>query len=67
MASHGKIFELVPYALRTLWSAYERPCLVPTFFEVRRTVNLRSMPRHPLQALLLAGLIWWRLRSGRRG
>ncbi|CAN5154065.1 hypothetical protein BH24ACT19_BH24ACT19_19760 [soil metagenome] len=75
MAPHGKIFGLVPYDLRTpslarlrrtLWNARERRFLVPIFFGVGWTVNLRSAHRHPLQALLLAGLIW-RLRSGRRG
>ncbi len=75
MAPHGKIFGLVPYDLRVpslrrarraFWSSKERRFLVPTFFGVGWTVNLRNAHRHPLQALLLAGLIWW-LRSGRRG
>ena len=74
-ASHGKIFRLVPYDVRppslarlrrTLWSARERSFLVPTFFGAGWTVNLRSAYRHPVQAFLLAGLVWW-LRSGRRG
>ncbi len=71
-ASHGKIFGLMPYGLRvpslrrarrTFWSLKERRFLVPTFFGVGWTVNLRNTPRHPLHALLLAGLTW-RLRSG---
>ncbi len=73
-ASHGKIFGLVPYDLRTpslrrargtFWNARERRFLVPTFFGVGWTVNLRNMHHHPLQVFLLAGLVWWRLRSGR--
>ncbi len=76
MASHGKIFGLVPYDLRMpslarlrrmLWNARERRFLVPAFFGVGWTANLRNAHRHPLQALLLVGLIWWRLRSGWRG
>lgn len=37
--------------------------LVPHDF---RMANLRSAPRHPLRALLLAAFIPWRLRAGRR-
>ncbi len=72
--SHGKILGLVPYDFRsptlarareTFWNAEDERFLVPTFFGVGWTVNLRSAPRHPLQALLLAALVIWRLR-GRR-
>jgi len=73
--SHGKIFGLVPYDFRTpniararetFWNAGDERFLVPTFFGVGWTVNLRSAPRHPLQALLLAAFVLWRLRA-RRG
>jgi hypothetical protein len=73
--SHGKIFGLVPYdfrppslerARRTLWNAEDSGVLVPTFFGVSWTTNLKSAPRHPLQALLLAAFVLWRLRAGRR-
>jgi len=73
--SHGKILGLVPYDFRvpsfrrireTLWDAKDPRFLVPTFFGVGWTVNLRSAPRHPLQALLLVALVIRRLRAGRR-
>jgi hypothetical protein len=73
--SHGKIFGLVPYDFRppslerarwTFWNAEDSRFLVPTFFGVGWTANLNSAPRHPLQALLLAAFILWRLRAGRR-
>ena len=72
VGSHGKLFGFVPYDLRPpslarirerLWSARDERFLVPTVFGVGWTVNLRSAPRHPLQALLLAALIFWRLRA----
>ena len=66
-ASHGTIFGLVPYDLQTLWNALERRFLVPTFLGVGWAVNLWNTHRHLLQTLLLAGLVWWRLRFGRRG
>ena len=75
MRSHGKIFGLVPYdfrppslerARRTFWNAEDSGFLVPTFFGVGWTANLKSAPRHPLRALLLAALVVWRLRDGRR-
>ena len=75
MRSHGKIFGLVPYnfrppslerARRTFWNAEDSGFLVPTFFGVGWTANLKSAPRHPLQTLLLAAFILWRLRAGRR-
>jgi hypothetical protein len=75
--SHGKIFGLVPYdfrppslerAHRTFCNAEDSCFLVPTFFGVGWTANLRSAPRHPLQALLVAAFVPWRLRAGlRRG
>ena len=73
--SHGKIFGLVPSDFRppslerarwTFWNAEDSRFLVPTFFGVGWTANLKSAPRHPLQALLLAAFILWRLRAGRR-
>ena len=73
--SHSKIFGLVPYDFRppslerahwTFWNAEDSRFLVPTFFGVGWTANLKSAPRHPLQALLLAAFILWRLRAGRR-
>ncbi len=72
--SHGKIFGLVPYDLRvptlararaTFWNARDERFLVPTFLGVGWTVNLRSAPRHPWQALLLAAFVAWRLRARR--
>ncbi len=75
MRSHGKIFGLVPYdfrppslerARRTFWNAQDSGFLVPTFFGVSWTTNLKSAPRHPLQALLLAAFMLWRLWAGRR-
>ena len=74
MRSHGKIFGLVPHDFRppslarlrrTLWNRGDERFLVPIFFGVGWSVNLRSAPRHPLQALLLAALILWRLRARR--
>ncbi len=75
MRSHGKIFGLVPYDLRAptlarlrerLWNAGDARFLVPTVFGVGWTVNFRSAPRHPAQALLLAAFVLWRL-AGKRG
>lgn len=73
--SHGKIFGLVPYDLRlptlartrqTLWNREDERFLVPTLFGAGWSVNLRSVPRHPWQALLLAVFILWRVRARRR-
>jgi hypothetical protein len=70
--SHGKIFGLVPYDFRppsparareTFWNGGDHRLLVPTFFGVGWTVNLRNAPRHPLQALLLVAFVIWRLRA----
>jgi hypothetical protein len=72
VGSHGKFFGLVPYDLwppsfirvrERLWNARDERFMVPTVFGVGWSVNLRSVPRHPLQALLLAALIFWRLRA----
>ena len=72
--SHGKLFGLLPYDFRpptltrlrrTLWNREDARFLVPIFFGISWSVNLRSAPRHPLQALLLAALILWRLRTRR--
>lgn len=74
MSSHGKIFGLLPYDFRpptlarlrrTLWNKGDERVLVPIFFGAGWSVNLRSVPYHPLQALLLAALIIWRLRARR--
>ncbi len=70
--SHGKIFGLLPYDFgpptlaclrRTLWNRGDERFLVPISFGVGWSMNLRNAPRHPLQALLLAALILWRLRA----
>ena len=70
--SHGKIFGLVPYDFRTptlararetFWNVGDHRFLIPIFFSVGWTVNLRSGPRHPWQALLLAAFVVWRLRA----
>jgi hypothetical protein len=72
--SHGEIFGLLPYDFRppilaclrrTLWNRGDERFLVPIFFGVDWSVNLRSAPRHPLQALLLAALILLPLRARR--
>ena len=72
--SHGKVLGLVPYDFRTpsleraretFWNAKDERFLVPIFFGVGWTVNLRSAPRHPFQALLFAALVAWRLRVRR--
>jgi hypothetical protein len=73
--SHGKILGLVPYdfrfpspgrARRTFWNSRDERFLVPTFFGVGWTTNLRSAPRHPLQAVLVAAFVLWRIRARRR-
>ena len=74
MRSHGKILDVVPYDVRLpsfarlrerLWNPRDERFLVPTFFGVGWTANLRSAPRHPLQALVVAALVLWRIRKGR--
>ena len=73
--SRGKILGLVPYdsrspslerAQRTFQNAEYSHFVVPTFSGVGWMANLRSAPRHPWQALLLAAFVLWRLRVGRR-
>ena len=73
--SRGKILGLVPYDFRspslerakwTFENAEYSHFLVPTFFRVGWTANLRRATRHPWQALLLAAFVLWRLRVGRR-
>jgi hypothetical protein len=73
--SRGKILGLVPYdfrslslerAQRTFRNAEYSHFLVPTFYGVGWTANLRRAPRHPWQAFLLAAFVLWRLRVGRR-
>ena len=76
MGSHRKILGFVPYDFRpptfararqTFWNAGDERFLVPTFFGgVGWSANLRSAPRHPLQALLLAALIYWRVWARRK-
>jgi len=65
---------LVPYDVRPLslarlreglWNPRDERFLVPTFFGVGWTVNLRRTPRHPLQASMLAAFVLWRIRRGR--
>ena len=74
MRSRGKSFGLVPYDFRspslararqTFWNARDQRFLVPVFFGIGWTVNLKSVSRHPLRALLLTALIVWRLRVTR--
>ena len=74
MRPHGKILGLIPYDVRypsltrlreRLWNPRDGRFLVPTFFGVGWTVNLRSTPRHPLQASMLAAFVLWRIRRGR--
>ncbi len=69
---HGKLLGLIPYDFRlptlervrrTLWNAREESFIVPTVFGVGWTVNLRSAPRHPLQAGLLVAFVLWRSRA----
>jgi len=73
--SHGEILGLVPYdfrfpnparARRTFWNPGDERFLVPTFFGIGWTANLRSVPRHPLQAVLVAAFVLWRIRAARR-
>ena len=72
MRSHGQILGLVPYDFRApslarlrekLWNSQDERFVVPTFFGVGWTVNLRSASRHPLQALALAAFVLWRIRK----
>ena len=74
MRPHGKILGLIPYDVRypsltrlreRLWNPRDGRFLVPTFFGVGWTVNLRSAPRHPLQASMLAAFVLWRICRGR--
>jgi Family of unknown function (DUF5808) len=73
--SHGKILGLVPYdfrfpsperARRRFWNPGDERFLVPTFFGIGWTVNLRSAHRHPLQAVLVAPFVLWCVRAARR-
>ena len=70
VGSHGKILGLLPYDFRpstlppfrrTLPNRGDERFLIPIFFGVGWSVNLRCAARHPLQVLLLAALILWRL------
>ena len=74
MRLYGNILGLVPYDVRPpnlarlrerLWNPRDERFLVPTFFGVGWTANLRSAPYHPLQVLALVAFVLWRLRSGR--
>lgn len=69
---HGNIFGLSPYDFRpptltrlrrTLLNRGDERFLIPIFFGVGWSANLRSAPRHPLHTLPLATLILWRLRA----
>ncbi len=68
--SHGEIFGLVPYGFRPptlarvqeiFWNAEDECFPWPTLFGGGCTANLRSVPRHPWQAFLLAASVTWRL------
>ena len=74
--SHGEIQGLVPYDFRLpsiggvrrkFWKAGDERFLVPTFFGIGWMLNLRSAPRHPVQAALVVAFVLWciRLRRGR--
>ena len=74
MRLYGNILGLVPYDVRLpslarlrerLWNPQDERFLVPTFFGVGWTANLRSVPQHPLQALAVAAFVLWRIRRGR--
>ena len=74
MRLYGNILGLVPYDVRPpsltrlrerLWNPRDERFLVPTFFGVGWTVNLRSAMHHPLQALAVAAFVLWRIRRGR--
>ena len=74
MRLYGNILGLVPYDVRLpslarlrerLWNPQDERFLVPTFFGVGWTANLRSAPQHPLQALAVAAFVLWRIRRGR--
>ncbi len=74
MRLYGNILGLTPYIVRPpslarlherLWNPRDERFLVPTFFGVGWTANLRSAPYHPLQVLALVAFVLWRLRSGR--
>ena len=74
MRLYGNILGLFPYDARPpslarlrerLWNPRDERFLVPTFFGVGWTANLRSAPYHPLQVLALVAFVLWRLRSGR--
>ena len=72
---YGKLFGLVPYdfgypsigrARHTFWNSGDGRFVVPTFFGAGWTLNLRSAPRHPVQAALVVAFLFWRIRP-RRG
>ena len=74
MRLYGNILGLVPYDVRPpslarlrerFWNQQDERFLGPTFFGVGWTVNLRSAPYHPLQALAVAAFVLWRIRRGR--
>ena len=74
VGSQEKILGPLPYDFRpptlarlrrTLPNWADERFIVSTFFEIGWSVNLRNAPRHPLQALLLAALSRWRLRTRR--
>ena len=73
MRLYGNILGLVPYDVRPpslarlrerLWNPRDERFLVPTFFGVGWTANLRSAPYHPLQAPMLVAFVLWRIRWG---
>ena len=75
MRSQCKIFGLVTYVFRLpgperarqrFWNSHDERYLVPTFFGAGWTFNLRSAHRSPLQAVLVAAFVLWRIRYARR-
>jgi hypothetical protein len=72
MKVHLEILGLAPYDLRAssawkkLWNARDERGPVPLVFGTGWLLNLGSVPRHPLQALLTAAPVarcwraWWR-------
>jgi hypothetical protein len=74
VGSQGKIVGLAPYDFgpstlprlrRTLPKGGDERFLIPIFSGVGWNVKLRSAPRYPPHALLLAASILWRLRTRR--
>ena len=74
MRLYGNLLDLFPYDARSpnlvrlrerLWNPRDERFLVPTFFGVGWTTNLRNAPYHPLQVPMLVAFVLWRIRRGR--